>query len=167
PGVWGSEMTCNAGCSDGACNDPDGAGDTCSDTIDATPLVSSPGTTTLTGNLGDYTHHIEEGSSPCPNENLITVADLSGPDVIYTLDMEDGDEVTATMEIDGDVDPAVIIQPGCTNLNDTCYEAYADYLGDGSAEASHTASQDETVYIVADSDSNVADDDYTLELDIE
>ena len=140
-------------CSNGSCQRPD----TCMDALDVTPSASRAGGVRYRDAWGELADDF--GGSGCN----ISSQQVSGNDSVYEVNLAAGEVLDASLQSSFPVnnDPALYVMPTCGELSSSCLDG--DVGGNSPAEIQYYASEQETVYLVADAD-DTEDETFTLDL---
>ncbi len=157
-----ASTTCSAGCADGACIADLGTGGSgTSDACTNAPHIG--GGLTVYGDFGALTNDVEVSSKTCTG----TSSSTSGGDLVYAVDVQANDVVTARIISQGGESPVVYILDGCSDPAASCQAgAYGSSSADYTAEAHYLADAAKTVYVVADSTSSSNDESFSLQIDV-
>jgi hypothetical protein len=153
--VYSAQLTCAAGCFNGACVADAATTDTC---------VGAPNIgdgIVVHGNFADFANDIEIPSSGC------TGSTGDGNDLVYAVDLAAGEVLNARMTSHGNETSMVYIIEDCAAPETTCQAGgYGASDEEYSAYARYVADVPKTVYVVADSTSTAYDESFTLEIGV-
>jgi hypothetical protein len=153
---YSKQYSCSNGCSNGGCNPPTGSPPpqaSCS----TAPNIGSG--TVIRDNWNAYTNNIDIPGSAC---GMASGGD--GSESVYAVDVVPGEIVTASLErlASGLDDPVLYILGQCNNPNSHCLAGDSDQEN---ASLTYTASNNTTLYIVADNDFSSSNSDaFRLEI---
>lgn len=150
-GYW-EPFDCSNGCQESACASPEGHA--CHDPIDATEDADDPDGVTYTEDFRDFKNDFSDLNCHDDGQDL-------GADQVYRVDLAGGETLEASLDLSQWTPATVAIVTDCQEAADSC--ADGDY--DAPAEASYTAENDETVYVIADSYGSGGD--FTLNLNVD
>ncbi|MGM0556663.1 MAG: hypothetical protein ACQEVA_09830 [Myxococcota bacterium] len=161
-----TEFACDGTCTNGECDNR--TGDTCIDAKDATAGASQTGGITYTFDTTQLGEFHDSTSTHCG----VTTAYTDGLDAFARVDLQAGETLTATLVPAAApsvvyADPGLLIVSSCLEGASTCLAGESGQ--DQTVTTSYTATADETVYVIADSDedaptSNQETFDLTLEV---
>ncbi|MFW5968267.1 MAG: hypothetical protein ACOCV2_12150, partial [Persicimonas sp.] len=158
-------LECSGGCTDGRCDDADG--DHCFNAKDITDEARSGYSDSI-----DWTEYTNDMMTPevCGSGfGDPTGEDVSGQDVYYEIDMDEGDRLVADLGSDDDqanADPALFLTSECLDPGADCIDS-AEEFSTSTAEVEYQADEDETVYLIADNNYTTSDLEYDLNVDLQ
>jgi hypothetical protein len=146
-----TEFTCDGTCTGGECDTR--TGDTCLDAKDATSGANQVGGITYTFDTTQLGEFHTSSSTQCG----VTTTYTDGLDAFAKVDLLAGQQLTATVT-PSNVGSTVFADPGLLIVSSCLQGASSCLAGDSGQDqvvtASYTATSDETVYVIADSDEN-------------
>lgn len=148
---------CLQSCNNGLCGEVLQNGtssNTCSDARNVTRLVrQASGAQSFFGTWGDFSNDYEVDDT-CGGSYSLDDFDVDGGEAVYRLDLQAGELFTAT--IPGGGEHVMYLRPDgeCTSGSQSCLDGANPSEGEGDS-IEYTASQQETVYLVVDSNEDV------------
>ncbi|MFW5966036.1 MAG: hypothetical protein ACOCV2_00905 [Persicimonas sp.] len=152
-GYW-EPFGCTEDCNETSCDSP--TGDNCHEVIDVTDEASQADGYTSSAELDEFADDFRNFT--CHQFD----SDADGSDRVFRVDLEDGETVEASVEPDSDFFHAsVAISTDCWEAPDTCVAGESAEV----ADASYTASGEETVYVIADHPGDI--DGFSVTIEVE
>ncbi|MFP4600417.1 MAG: hypothetical protein ACLFVJ_19330, partial [Persicimonas sp.] len=150
--------TCpGGGCTSGVCDIE--TGEFCFDAEDLTTEAQQSGGTTETIDWSMYDSDLDD--AVCG----LSSSEVSGADAYFRFDLSEGEILSATLDQGASsAEPALLTTTNCPAPDLACGESAVE--SSGSAEIAYRASADETVYLIATSDTDSPSEDFTLDAEI-
>jgi subtilisin-like proprotein convertase family protein len=154
-GFTSTWMCANSNCTSGQC-----------DTRNADFCFESENITSTATQTGGGTINVDFSSKTNASEGVcgLSSSDTSGPDIYYELDLLAGELLSAQLDSSAaSGEPALLVTSDCINPDNACLDTDQD---SSLSSVVYAASQDETVYLVADTSSSSPGSGYTLDVEI-